>query len=113
MDILLTWICHLIGALVLMTAGALLMRVRMHKRERQAVASERRRADLLIAENRRRHEHRFKVAAKELLSAHAAVERLVEANTRLTTENARLRERLGRTAWALDAWSTNTKRGQA
>jgi hypothetical protein len=113
MDILLTWIYRLVGALALMTVGALLMRVRMHRREGQAVASERRRGDLLIAENRRRHEHWFKVATKELLRAQAVVARMVEANTRLTTENARLRERLGRTAWALDAWSANTKRGQA
>lgn len=113
MDILLTWICRLLGALALMTAGALLMHVRMHKRKEKAVACERQRSDLLIAENRKRHEHRFEVAAKELLSAQVAAERLVEAHAQLTTENARLRERLGRTAWALDTWSTNTKRGQA
>lgn len=113
MNILLTWTCHLIGALALMAAGALLMRVRIYRRENQVLASERRRSELLIAENRRRHEQRFETAAKELLRAQVAAERLAEDNGRLTTENAELHERLRQTPWIVNAWRSNTERGQA
>jgi hypothetical protein len=113
MNILLTWTCHLIGALALMAAGALLMRVRIYRRENQVLASERRRSELLIAKNRRRHEQRFETAAKELLRAQVAAERLAEDNGRLTTENAELHERLRQTPWIVNAWRSNTERGQA
>lgn len=112
--------CRIIEALMLMTAGGLLMYWRMAQRLDNAVTSARRCHDITLTEQRQRHERALNQLARDYNDirddqqrAVVVCERLASDIAQLTTENDALRSRIARTTGAVNAWGSKTERGQA
>jgi hypothetical protein len=117
---LIGWCCRVIEALMLMTAGGLLMYWRMARRLNNAVTSAHRCADAALTEQRQRQEGAFNQLARDYNDirddqqrAVVVCDRLAGAIAQLTTENDALRSRIARTTGAVNAWGPKTERGQA
>lgn len=128
------WVSRLIGAGALVILGTLLTYWWMLRRLDNDVAAARHCGDVLLIEQRQRHEQKFnqlisdynncsndrrqavilcEQLARDIERRTAENQSLIRGIAQLTTENDVLRERLAKVSWEVNAWEAKTERGQA